>query len=77
MQRFIAVLATGFVFFTLIVNGLTLRPIIRALRLDRLSPFDQALRAQVLALSRQRVVQAVRTHRPGVRIPRCADDECR
>jgi len=61
VQRFIAVLATGFVFFTLVVNGLTLRPIIRALRLDRLSPFDQALRAQVLALSRQRVVQAVRT----------------
>jgi len=61
VQRFIAVLATGFVFFTLVVNGLTLRPLIRALRLDLLSPFDQALRAQVLALSRQRVVQAVRT----------------
>ena len=61
VQRFIAVLATGFVLFTLLVQGLTLRPLIRVLRLDRLSPSDQALRAQVLALSRRRVVEAVRT----------------
>jgi Na+:H+ antiporter len=61
VQRFIAVLATGFVLFTLIVNGLTLRPVIRMLRLDRLSPFDQALRTQVLSLSQHRVVQAVQT----------------
>jgi len=61
VQRFIAVLATGFVLFTLLVQGLTLRPLIRVLRLDRLSPADQALRAQVLALSRRRVVDAVRT----------------
>lgn len=61
VQRFIAVLATGFVLFTLLVQGLTLRPLIRVLRLDRLSPADQALRAQVLALSRRRVVEAVRT----------------
>jgi len=60
-QRFIAVLATGFVLFTLLVQGLTLRPLIHLLRLDRLSPADQALRAQVLALSRRRVVDAVRT----------------
>jgi CPA1 family monovalent cation:H+ antiporter len=61
VKRFIMVQATGFVFFTLIVQGTTLRPLIRLLRLDRLTPFDQALRRHVLALSRDRVVEAVRT----------------
>lgn len=60
VQRFVAVQATGFVLFTLLVPGLTLRRLIRWLGLDALSPFDQAMRAQVLALSRQRVVDAVR-----------------
>ena len=60
VQRFIAVLATGFVLFTLLVNGLTLKPLLRLLGLDRLSPFDLALRDQVLAMSRERVVEAVR-----------------
>jgi Na+:H+ antiporter len=50
-QRFVTVLATGFVLFTLVVNGLTLRPLIRLLRLDRLSPLNQALRHKVLAVS--------------------------
>ena len=44
-------LATGFVLFTLLVNGLTLRPVIRLLKLDRLSPLNLALRNKVLALS--------------------------
>jgi Na+:H+ antiporter len=47
----VAVLATGFVLFTLLVNGLTLRPVIRLLKLDRLSPLNLALRNKVLALS--------------------------
>ena len=51
MRDFVAVLATGFVLFTLLVNGLTLRPVIRLLQLDRLSPLNQALRNKVLALS--------------------------
>ena len=51
IHRFVAVLATGFVLFTLFFNGTTLRPLIRALGLDRLSPRDAALRDQVLALS--------------------------
>ena len=50
VQRFIAILATGFVLFTLLVNGTTLRFLVRRLGLDRLSPIDQALRHQVLAL---------------------------
>jgi monovalent cation:H+ antiporter, CPA1 family len=60
VQRFIAVLATGFVLFTLLVSGTTLRLLIRILGLDRLSAFDQALRTQVLALSRDRVIEVVK-----------------
>jgi CPA1 family monovalent cation:H+ antiporter len=56
----IAILATGFVLFTLLVNGLTLRPVIRLLKLDRLSPLNQALRNKVLALSLADVRDAVR-----------------
>jgi Na+:H+ antiporter len=59
MRDLVAVLATGFVLFTLLVNGLSLRPIIRLLRLDRLSPLNQALRSQVLALALADVRDAV------------------
>ncbi|HEY1797431.1 MAG TPA: cation:proton antiporter [Stellaceae bacterium] len=51
MKDLVAALATGFVLFTLLVNGLTLRPVIHLLKLDRLSPLNQALRYKVLALS--------------------------
>ncbi len=50
-QRFVAVLATGFVLFTMLVNGLTLRPLIRLLKVDLLSPRDQALRNEIVALA--------------------------
>ena len=51
VKRFVAVLATGFVLFTLFVNGTTLRGVLRLLKLDRLSPRDEALRDNVVALS--------------------------
>lgn len=60
IQEFVAVLATGFVLFTLLVNGLTLRPVIGLLKLDRLSPLDEAVRGKVLALSLAEVRDAVR-----------------
>jgi Na+:H+ antiporter len=59
VQRFVAVLATGLVLFTLLVNGTTLRAVIRLLRLDRLSPVDQALRDRVLALSYAEIAEAM------------------
>ena len=59
-QRLITVLATGFVMFTLGVNGLTLRPLIKLLRLDRLSPLNQALRSKVFAVSLADVRDSVR-----------------
>jgi monovalent cation:H+ antiporter, CPA1 family len=68
IKRFVAILATGFVLFTLLVNGTTLRPVIRLLRLDRLSPLDQALRHQVLALALGRVRDGLREIAAGYRI---------
>ncbi len=58
-QRFVAVLATGFVLFTLLVQGTTLRPVIRHLRLDRLSPLDAALRKQAIAVALQNVREEI------------------
>jgi CPA1 family monovalent cation:H+ antiporter len=60
VKRFVAVLATGLVLFTLFVNGTTLRLVISLLGLDRLSPRNQVLRDQVLALSYAEVCDSVR-----------------
>ncbi len=49
--HFIAVVATGFVLFTLLVNGTTLRSVVVLLGLDRLSARDEALRHQVIAIA--------------------------
>ncbi len=58
-QRFVAVLSTGFVLFTLLVQGTTLRNVIRRLGVDKLSPLDSALRKQVIAVALQNVREAV------------------
>ncbi|MEP3279739.1 MAG: cation:proton antiporter [Stappiaceae bacterium] len=58
-KQFVAILATGFVLFTLLVNGTTLKPLIRLLKLNQLSPLDLALRKQVLALANDKVTNAV------------------
>jgi monovalent cation:H+ antiporter, CPA1 family len=60
VQRFVAVLATGMVLFTLLVNGTTLRAVIHLLRLDRLSPVDQALRDRVMTLSYAEIAETIR-----------------
>ncbi|MEJ8574833.1 cation:proton antiporter [Microbaculum marinum] len=59
IQRFVAILATGFVLFSLLVGGTTLRPLIRLMQIDRLSPLDQALRRQILTLSLDSVRESV------------------
>lgn len=58
-QRFIAVAATGFTLFTLLVQGPTLRPLIRRLGLDSLPPIEAALQRQVVAVALQNVREAV------------------
>ena len=57
--RLVAVLATGFVLFTLFVNAPTLRPLIRLLHLDRLSVVEAALRDRILAVSGTNVRQSL------------------
>jgi monovalent cation:H+ antiporter, CPA1 family len=51
IQRFVTVLSTGFVLFTLFINGTTLRLAIRLLGLNRLSARDEALRDHILTSS--------------------------
>ena len=60
IQRFVAVLATGLVLFTLFVNGTTSRAVIALLGLDRLSRRDEALRDQILSLSYGETAKAAR-----------------
>ena len=60
VREFVAILATGLVFFTLLVNGSTLRLVIRAFGLDRLSSTDQVLRDRVLEVSYADAVALIR-----------------
>jgi CPA1 family monovalent cation:H+ antiporter len=55
VQRFIAVLSTGFVLFTVLVQGTTLNWVMRLVGLDKLSPVDAALRQQVLGVAQTNV----------------------
>ncbi|WP_339112012.1 cation:proton antiporter [Thioclava sp. GXIMD2076] len=59
IKRVVGILATGFTLFTLIVQGTTLRSVIGKLGLDKLSPLDQALANQVIAVSLQTVREDV------------------
>ncbi|WP_272007752.1 cation:proton antiporter [Roseovarius sp. ZX-A-9] len=55
IKRQVAILATGFTLFTLLVQGTTLRMVIGWLGLDKLSPLDNALYNQVIAVALQTV----------------------
>lgn len=59
VKRQIGIVATGFVLFTLLVQGTSLRFVIGKLGLDRLSPLDKALSDQVVAVSLQEVRETV------------------
>jgi CPA1 family monovalent cation:H+ antiporter len=50
IKRFVAVVATGFVLFTLLVQGTTLRPLVRRLRLNHLTPLDSALHEHAIGV---------------------------
>ena len=58
-KRQVGIIATGFVLFTLLVQGTTLRFVIARLGLDRLSPLDKALSDQVVAVALQEVRETV------------------
>lgn len=59
VKRLVGILATGFTLFTLIVQGTTLRSVIGWLGLDRLSPIDEAMSRQVVAVALQTVREDV------------------
>lgn len=59
VKRLVGILATGFTLFTLMVQGTTLRLVIGWLGLDRLSPIDEALSRQVVAVALQTVREDV------------------
>ncbi len=59
VRRLVGALATGFALFTLVVQGGTLRWVIRRLGLDRLTPLDRALADQVVAVALQSVREEV------------------
>ncbi|WP_128253275.1 cation:proton antiporter [Falsirhodobacter deserti] len=66
VKREIGILATGYVLFTLFLQGTTLRRVIHRLGLARLSPLDMALSNQVIAVAlqnvREEVAESVREH---------------
>lgn len=74
VKQIVAVTATGFVLFTLFVNGTTLRTVIHKLKLDALTPRDQTLRDHILALSLLEVADAVRGAGVRYRLPPAALD---
>ncbi|KIN71964.1 cation:proton antiporter [Sulfitobacter guttiformis] len=59
VKRLVGILATGFTLFTLLVQGTTLRAVIGGLGLDRLSPIDEAMARQVVAVALQTVREDV------------------
>jgi CPA1 family monovalent cation:H+ antiporter len=54
-RRFIFVMAVGYVLATLFISAPTLRPLMKALKLDKLTPEERLVRDRVMALSRGRV----------------------
>jgi len=60
VQHFVAVLATGFVLFTLFVQATTLRWLIRWLGLDRLTPLEDILRVRAVKLTRGEILDKLR-----------------
>ena len=59
VKRLVGILATGYTLYTLIVQGTTLRWMICRLGLDRLSPIDEAMAKQVVAVALQTVREDV------------------
>jgi len=60
VQQFVAVLATGYVLFTLFVQATTLRWLLRWLQLDRLSPLEEILRERAITLTHNEIVDTLR-----------------
>ncbi len=49
--------AIGYVMATLVINGLTLRPLMNFLALDKLGEHDRAIRSRIFALAKRRIIK--------------------
>ncbi|MDG3040232.1 cation:proton antiporter [Roseicyclus marinus] len=70
VKRVVGILATGFTLYTLMVQGTTLRWVIRRLGLDKLTPIDEALSRQVVAVALQTVREDVARTTENYDLPR-------
>ncbi|MFP7673810.1 cation:proton antiporter [Marivita sp. S0852] len=70
VKRLVGILATGFTLFTLLVQGTMLRSVIGWLGLDRLSPLDEAMSRQVIAVALQTVREDVARTTEDYALPR-------
>ncbi|KQT85899.1 cation:proton antiporter [Aurantimonas sp. Leaf443] len=61
ITRFVAVLATGYTLATLFVQGVTLRPLIQGLGLNRLTDVDRAVRDLALTSITRRILERQQT----------------
>jgi CPA1 family monovalent cation:H+ antiporter len=57
VRHLVSVLATGFVLFTLLVPGLTLRLLLKRLGLDQLDPLERLVRAKAMALAESQILK--------------------
>jgi CPA1 family monovalent cation:H+ antiporter len=55
VRHLIASAAIGYVIASLILNGLTLRPLMKILRLDKFNDLDLAMRTRMVSLARRRI----------------------
>ena len=67
VRQFVGVLATGFVLFTLLVTGPTMRPLMRLLKLNDAPPVEVALRERVIGLSLASIPARSRASRASMR----------
>jgi monovalent cation:H+ antiporter, CPA1 family len=74
-RHFVAILATGFVLVSLVVNGTSLKLLIKRLKLDLLSPQEAALQQQAVLLSSIGVSAQVHVAARTFRIPDAIADE--
>jgi monovalent cation:H+ antiporter, CPA1 family len=61
IQRFIGVLVTGFVLFTLLINATTMRPVLSLFGLDQLDPADQIIRSRALKHSLAKIQNSLKS----------------
>lgn len=60
-QRFIGVLVTGFVLFTLLVNATTMATVIKLFGLDQLDPVDQTIRNRAIKHSLSKIQNSLKS----------------